>query len=306
MPALDLDLPPPSEADADLHLPRILCLHGGGTNARIFSAQCRGLRRLLGPSYRLVFADAPFLSSPGPDVTSVYGEWGPFRSWVPVPTGVSLASWAAAGVEVQVDARAIDGCVAAAMERDEKAGARGEWVGLLGFSQGARVAASLLYRQQQQRALGGWSRKRGAGAEAASTNYRFAILFAGRGPLLDLGFDSGTTSASSSAPASAYASASASASESESGSDPDSAAEDDDENEVDSDNLLRIPTIHIHGLRDPGLPMHRDLVRCCADSSVRVVEWDGAHRMPITTKDVGAVVAALRDLAMARKYESLR
>ncbi|KAL4982377.1 hypothetical protein BDW68DRAFT_182600 [Aspergillus falconensis] len=158
-------------------------------------AQCRALRRDLADSYRLVFADALFLSSPGPDVTSVYGGWGPFRSWVPVPAGVDISAWAAANASgrIDVDVEAIDECIAAAMEKDDRAGGTGDWVGLLGFSQGARVAASLLYRQQRQQGIGmgmglasrGRDRKRGA---TASTSYRFAVLFAGRGPLLDLGF----------------------------------------------------------------------------------------------------------------------
>ncbi|KXJ86440.1 hypothetical protein Micbo1qcDRAFT_168476, partial [Microdochium bolleyi] len=63
--------------------PRILCLHGGGTNARIFRAQCRALSRSLAPHFRLVYADAPFLSDdPGPDVLSVYAGCGPFKRWL--------------------------------------------------------------------------------------------------------------------------------------------------------------------------------------------------------------------------------
>jgi hypothetical protein len=71
-----------SATDSTSHLPRILCLHGGGTNARIFRAQCHIIRRHLENSFRLVFSDAPYISKPGPDVTSVYADWGPFRSWM--------------------------------------------------------------------------------------------------------------------------------------------------------------------------------------------------------------------------------
>ncbi|KAL4900323.1 hypothetical protein BDW74DRAFT_182870 [Aspergillus multicolor] len=108
---------------------------------------------------------------------------------------------------------------------------------------------------------------------ASDTNYRLAVLFAGRGPLLDLRvtFGSGSlktpSSSSSSATVSAYAYAFNSKTESESESGANSAAEDDDD-EVDKDGLLHIPAIHVHGLRDPGLSVHRDLVRCCADSNV--------------------------------------
>ena len=39
---------------ATLHLPRLLCTHVGGTNARIFRMQCRVLEKHLGHTFRLV------------------------------------------------------------------------------------------------------------------------------------------------------------------------------------------------------------------------------------------------------------
>jgi pimeloyl-ACP methyl ester carboxylesterase len=59
------------EVDPTLHLPHILCLHGGGTKARIFRAQCRALTAHLQTKFRLCFADAPFLSQADPDVDEV-------------------------------------------------------------------------------------------------------------------------------------------------------------------------------------------------------------------------------------------
>jgi len=68
--------------DPTLHLPRIMALHGGGTNATIFRMQCRMLERALSPNFRLVFAEAPFPAQPGPDVTQVYKDYGPFKAWL--------------------------------------------------------------------------------------------------------------------------------------------------------------------------------------------------------------------------------
>ncbi|CAG8888046.1 unnamed protein product [Penicillium egyptiacum] len=51
-----------------LHLPRILCLHGGGSNAHIFKTQCRVVSRMLEPYLRFAYAEAPLDSMPGPDV----------------------------------------------------------------------------------------------------------------------------------------------------------------------------------------------------------------------------------------------
>lgn len=61
-----------SAEDSTLHFPRILCLHGGGTNARIFRMQCRVLERSLSRSFRLVYAEGLFPAQPGSDVIYVY------------------------------------------------------------------------------------------------------------------------------------------------------------------------------------------------------------------------------------------
>lgn len=229
------------EHDLTLRLPRILCLHGGGTNARIFRAQCRIIRAHLLGVFRLVFAEAPFPSPPGPDVESVYGDWGPFKSWLPAPK--------------RIDMKAIDASIAAAMSADDRKGAAGPWIGLLGFSQGASVSASLLLRQQQ--------RNREVGVDgrdlSPNVNYRFAVLMAGRA--LSQPMDMGDVA-------------------------------------LDEPGLLQLPTIHVHGLLDPGIELHRSLLRhCCRRSSARLVEWDGDHRVPIATKDVAAVVAEILQVA---------
>ena len=58
------------------------------------------------------------------------------------------------------------------MSRDDEEGGRGEWIGLVGFSQGAKVVASLLLREQVLTMEG----KSGQG-------WRFAVLMAGRGTI---------------------------------------------------------------------------------------------------------------------------
>ncbi|EHK97152.1 hypothetical protein M7I_7106 [Glarea lozoyensis 74030] len=60
--------------DRTLSLPRIMCLHGGGTNAKIFRMQCRALIAQLKSEFRFVFAEAPFISEAGPDVMRLI-EW---------------------------------------------------------------------------------------------------------------------------------------------------------------------------------------------------------------------------------------
>src|SRR4051812_12020558 len=74
------DLPPPDPST--LHLPRILMLHGGGTNSRIFHMQCRSLDYHLKSPFRTVYVEAPLPSTAGPDVLTVYASCGPFKRWV--------------------------------------------------------------------------------------------------------------------------------------------------------------------------------------------------------------------------------
>ncbi|KAL4802417.1 serine hydrolase FSH [Aspergillus unguis] len=241
----------------DLHLPRILCLHGGGTNAVIFRMQCRVLEKRLGSSFRLVYAQAPFTTTkPGPDVTSVYKDFAPFRSWLrddQIP-----GTWTSRDV-----ATAIDASLALAMAADDAKGATGDWVGLLGFSQGAKVAASILYRQQR----------------CGITNFDFAVLFAGRGPLVwlmpDLPLPHGLVDANTPFTQSPPPWLTV-------GSD---------------ENILRLPTVHVHGLRDPGLEHHRDLLHEYCGQEAMLVEWEGDHRMPIKSRDVETIVQQIHRLA---------
>lgn len=268
--------------DLDLDLPRILCLHGGGTNARIFRSQCRVLSTHLKGKIRLVFAEAPLQCYAGPDVLSVYKEWGPFKSWIPSALGCPEVDNHTA---IELFKEALD----RAMDEDDDLGATGPWVGLLGFSQGAKMCASLLYLQQLRQMHKLNLNRR--------LDFRFGILLAGRAPLVALDMNI----------ASIYAS--------DEIDDEHSSAEmlvDPNGQPVigtkswfrrssftnQSHIRLRIPTAHIHGTRDAGLPLHRKLYEeCCQRESTRLMEWDGDHRVPIKTKDVTELVQHI--LAMA-------
>ncbi|KAI0862082.1 serine hydrolase FSH [Xylaria cubensis] len=265
--------------DATLHHPRILCLHGGGTNARIFRAQCRVLSRYLEPHFRLVYAEAPYLSAPGPDVASVYSSDGPFKRWLRwLPTHEELDDKSAV--------RDVDRAIKEAMDTDDAEGANGPWVGLLGFSQGAKLAASLLFRQQQ-RVLrrtkdgnGGQQQNGGWGDDGIYDDWKFAVVLAGRAPLVNLEpgiFKSSLLSEPS-----------------EIGLDglPDL-------NEMLSEkHVLRLPSIHVHGLTDPGLHLHQDLFERYTDPAcTKLVQWDGGHRVVLKGTDVQPVVDAIIEVA---------
>lgn len=247
------------KVDTTLNLPRILCLHGGGTNARIFRMQCRTLQRALRPFFRLVFAEAPLPSEPGPDVTSTYQDYGPFKAWFPVDLDDPL-------VDASSTLRGIDNSFAAARLDDNERGATGDWVALLGFSQGAKLAASIVYTQQETRHKT---------LSVVRADYRFVVLFAGRGPLVWVQasvpsphrLTDPTQSTISSAENSRLLQLSR------------------------VERRLRVPTIHIHGLDDPNLELHRSLFRTYCDlETSRLIEWPGEHRMPIKAKDIRPIM----------------
>ena len=252
-------------SDLTLHLPRILCLHGGGTNARIFRAQCRGLSAQLADDFRLVFAEAAYTSHAGPDVLSVYKTWGPFKRWLrwlphhPNPGPIAIVN--------ELDAALED-----AMLLDDMRGATGQWVAVLGFSQGAKVSASLLYRQQIQEEI--------FGKGNASTNFRFGIILAGRAPLIcldpEIESDIFFPDASQITDVKDFKRPSL----------------------MNGGNILRIPTLHVHGNNDPGLELHKQLYEdFCDPKTRRLVVWNGDHRLPLKRSDVSQVVDEIRALA---------
>jgi hypothetical protein len=253
-----------SVEDRTLHLPRILCLHGGGTNARIFKAQCRRLIVQLDSEFRFVFAEAAFASDAGSDVLSVYSQWGPFKRWLRWLPG---HLW----IPPETVVAKLDYQLAEAMQQDNERGGTGNWVALLGFSQGAKVAASLLYRQQVREEV--------LGKHHAGSNFQFGILMAGRSPLVSL--DSGTNLT----PALPNAA--------ETTDSPDYNMQ-----EYEEGHVLRIPTLHVHGLRDKNLHLHQQLFEdFCDPGSRKLVVWDGEHRLPLKLNEVSPITYQIRELA---------
>lgn len=241
-------------ATDDLTLPRILCLHGGGVTGEVFRAQARALIKAL-PSFRLVFADGPFFCDAGPGIVPVYEDCGPFRRWL---------RWLPEHAEIDDDSAAEEVMYAIRTAKDGDAGT-GPWVGMLGFSQGAKLAASLLHEQQVRVEREG----------TADTDYRFAVLLAGRQPLISF-------SELSSSPATL----------------PAGAISEGFQYPGESDRILRLPTIHVHGLSDPGLHLHRQLMdKYCDRESVTLVEWDGTHRVPLKKTDVDKICTEIYRVA---------
>ncbi|TVY29662.1 Methylphloroacetophenone synthase [Lachnellula hyalina] len=270
------DAPPPTVSLGDLHLPRILCLHGGGVNAEAFRLQCRGLFRSLNGTFRLVFPDAPYLSPADPGVMPTYAHLQPFRRWL---------RWEIEQANPGPEAICgdIDRALHEAMISDDAMGATGGWAAIMGFSQGAKLAASLLLRQQL--------RAEKIGKDQAGSDFKFAILLAGRAPLVALDADLSDSLALADADeltTGAFAQVTGSFLQG-------------------SDHVLRLPTLHVHGKKDPGLANHRRLLTdFCKAGTTRLVEWDGDHRVVIQAADVAAVTNEILALSKQTGVISLQ
>ena len=276
-PSSKLPANPPSDTT---DLPRLLCLHGGGVNAAIFKAQARNLIRHLEHSFRLVWADGPFFCDPHPDVITVYGSYAPFRRWLR-----HLPEHPAIDAESTIEE--IGYSLRSAMQEDDRAGGRGEWVGLMGFSQGAKLAASMLLEQQaRERKARESGTKLEIGFIGVPVNWRFGVLLAGRAPLANLNPELLESAA-------LY--------------DVSGISEADFEREVEESIVLTKPTVHVHGMRDPGLHLHRKLYKdYCRRNATVLVEWEGGHRVPIKTRDVENVMEAIYNTAERCGIEVLR
>jgi predicted esterase len=250
---------------------RILALHGGGVTGEVFRLQMRSIIASFKDTFRFVFADGPFFCDAGPGIIPVYADFEPFRRWL---------RWLPEHREIE-DSAAIDEIwwqLNDAMASDDRLGATGEWVGLLGFSQGAKMSASLLYEQQARQKLA----EKGPLSEddKKKPNWKFAILLAGRAPLVSLRPDTDSVTGLVRAG---------------------QISEGFETLEVEDDShVLKIPTVHVHGLLDKGLHLHRRLLnQYCDPSTTTVVEWNGEHRVPIKSADVKMVSDAM--IAVAKK-----
>ncbi|KAG5929178.1 hypothetical protein E4U42_006906 [Claviceps africana] len=242
-----------------LSLPRILCLHGGGVNGRVFRLQCRTLVHQLASTFRLVFVDAPYSSGAHRDIVPVYGEFGPFYCWLP---------WGGTHPTSTAGSHDIMTSCLEAMGADDGSG---PWVGVLGFSQGAKIAISLLWAQRQA--------ERFLGPGHAKTDFKFGVIMAGSAPIVHL---------DSRLPRSRHVADATTSSHSF----------DDWPDAPDGDHVVAAPTLHVHGLQDPGIDRHKKLLALyCMPGQTRLVEWDAGHRLPIKTYDVQQVVSNVLDMA---------
>ncbi|KAL1619940.1 hypothetical protein SLS56_009907 [Neofusicoccum ribis] len=118
--------------------PKILCLHGGGANARIMEAQTARLGLIIRKHFDLVFLDAPIECEAGPGILPVFEGEEPFRRWH------EDAHAAAKGTAHARQMERVRQLLLGAIRQ------QGPFVGVLGFSQGAKTAMQLLLLQEER------------------------------------------------------------------------------------------------------------------------------------------------------------
>ena len=229
------------------NLPRILCLHGGGTSALIFQIQLRRLIWALRQHFTCVFVDAPLKSGPGPDVLPVFADFGPYYRWATLESPNEES--------VQLEVREL------LKETIQKDG--GDFVGVLGFSQGARMAAGLLSDQER-------------GDSEGMPDWKFGVLLCGSHPPYSL--------RACRAPLDGL----------------EDKAGDDQYGPIatpGAEDMISVPSVHMRGLRDKHLERGRRLARHFSDKME--FEFDQGHHLPGSAGDTTSPKTATADLAEA-------
>ena len=227
----------------------------------------RYLINSLAHDFRLVFVDGPWASEMHDDLKPVYSNMGPCYRWANWKPHHSPRDEMSAVGEVE-------SALMKTMDGDE---GQGEWVGLLGFSQGAALAFSILLENQLRLQKGLWA------TPFAGAYWRFGIIMAGRAPPFDLSPNTQKSHHYKSLTQPFQ-------------------GRDEELSPRPFPTRLRTPTLHIHGLRDAGLELHRNLLEQFASPAhTRLIEWDGAHRIPIKSADVKKITEAILEMAKAQE-----
>ncbi|KPI42443.1 Esterase LovG [Cyphellophora attinorum] len=163
--------------DEDDSRPIILCLHGGGSTATVFKIQCRRLIWTLGSQFKFVFAIAPHEGDPGHGMLPVFESCAPFYRWVTRKWKLGEGDTESTPSD-EIDL--VDESLDAAVRREAGDAGWQRVVGVIGFSQGARLVGGLLLRQKL------WEREHRGAVEARKWNLKFGVMVGGPYPPIAL------------------------------------------------------------------------------------------------------------------------
>ncbi|KAK2737578.1 hypothetical protein FQN55_001008 [Onygenales sp. PD_40] len=283
-------------------LPAILCLHGAGTSSEILHIQTIRLRRELSDRFSFVFVDAPFETEPGPGVLPVFADVGPYYTWVdPRPSSPPPRSSERRDDEADKNGKGGDGnspeqpaqrvsrlskqrgrsqlmppqtveVIEEAVRRQVEKDGRG-FVGVLGFSMGARLAAGLVLEQQQQAAKNqGVSVQNGDGGndvpngEQQETTFKFSVSICGTFPPITRLHDL--------------------------------VDHEDPARDKITLSQIEIPALHILGLKDPWFAQGELMATTHFSPATRTVRrLDMGHHLPLQKEDNMVLVNGILDMA---------
>jgi len=235
---------------------RVLCLHGKGTSGEIFSAQTVSFRQLMGDDihFDFHFVDGPLDSSSAPGIDIFYGP--PY-----------YAFWEGENVtEIQAAREWLADLIAKS----------GPYDGVMMFSQGCMLGASMLLRHQIQ-------------TPHQPPPFKFAIFICGGAPLREmesLGYsiapnvwerDRSSRSALQHKAALSTILSQGSARWTEVDT---SITAEDLADEITGPYLIKIPSVHIYGRKDPRYYAGMQLSNLFDKQTQRTYDHQGGHEIP--------------------------
>ncbi|KAN0063261.1 hypothetical protein ACQY0O_004425 [Thecaphora frezii] len=245
---------------------RVLCLHGKGTNSNVMNTTMRPLIRNLGSSVEFHFLNGRVPCAPYHGIQQFFPDQ-PYYAWYDTPTRENLED-AYTYVLTYILSKGL-----------------GYFDGIIGFSQGAAVAATLAIRHQDKL-------------------FSFAAFLCGGRP-----FDPATGFRYEHIPGKRNGFAP-----------PPFELETSDENRtvsirrtssIDRRNreitpasakktqltplyAIRIPTVHLLGMQDSAKAEGRKLIELCDPKQCEYYEYDGGHCLPRKSGDVGSLATLFR------------
>ncbi|KAF2240037.1 putative phospholipase/carboxylesterase [Viridothelium virens] len=216
---------------------KVACFHGGGSNSEVFNIQAIRLQNIVAKEIEFVYFNGPFESNPGPGVLPVFEDYGPFWSWIKN----RQLSWG------EDDGSGFDSVGTDGLHRAwkmmESRAPREDWVGVMGFSQGTRMAGGLLLDQQ----------RRAARNESNGFKLRFGIMCMGGGsPLVTKEYKTTNEQAENA-----------------------------------NFELITLPTLHLHGLKDEYLGYgRRQKENYYSPDTSTLCEIEYHHAMPWNQEDL--------------------
>lgn len=129
-------------------LPKILFLHGAGSNAAIFKVQTRRIQLALKDRFDFVFAQAPFPCGIGPGMSPTYEHSGPFFRWQ-CEEAPSSAHLGLTKADIQREREVVRDYLSGVLSPMNSSGGDMPFVGIIAFSQGGGIASGLLLDQHE-------------------------------------------------------------------------------------------------------------------------------------------------------------